>query len=85
MVFKPAHLEVNPHALDPNDVYKGLNLSGVCPWIELLKGDPKYSGLNCKNSLKIDPSFDLELKIGLENTAAVGGGFLPPKSVDCLF
>ena len=44
MVFKPAYLEINPHALDPKDISKGLDFSRVCSWVEKYKGDARYSG-----------------------------------------
>ncbi|MEK6969514.1 MAG: hypothetical protein AABW48_03735 [Nanoarchaeota archaeon] len=50
MVFKPAHTEVNRHAIDPNDISKGLDFKGFAPWIREKKGDPQYSGRFCKTS-----------------------------------
>ncbi len=72
MVFKPAYFEVNPHALDPKDISKGLDFSGVCPWVNLLKGDPKYSG-RFGSSSPVNYSSNSNLASTLDEVAADDG------------
>ncbi len=73
MVFKPAYLEINPHAIEPKDPLKGLDLSDVCGWIERLKGDPKYSGQFCKESSSLSTSSHSKLELTLDEIAADDG------------
>ncbi len=73
MVFKPAYLKVNPHAINPKAIQEGLNFAGVCPWVEKYKGDIRYSGRSCKDSLPAQSSSPSELEVTLDEVAADNG------------
>ncbi len=80
MVFKPAYLEVNPHAINPKAIQEGLDFAGVCPWVERLKGDPRYSGRCCEDSLPARRFSPLELEITLSKEAEAGGAVGTPSA-----
>lgn len=75
MVYKPVHMEVNSHAIDPNNVYAGLDLAGVCGWVGKYKGDPRYSGRSGLGSQPASVPSDSKLEFVLDEEAADNGEF----------